>query len=122
MDINALASVNDSMATIMVWNYHDLNTITPKENVELSIQEIPSKKVEITHYRVDQNFSNSYEKWKEMGSPQNVSEAQYTELEQSGKLAQFEKPKIVKVKNGLYSTNLEMPGQAVSLLVLKWKN
>lgn len=121
-DINALASVNDSMAAIMVWNYHDLNTIPPNENVALSIQGIPAKKVEIIHYRVDQNFSNSYEKWKEMGSPQNVSEAQYAELEQSGKLAQLEKPKVVKVKNGLYSPNFEMPGQAVSLLVLKWKN
>jgi xylan 1,4-beta-xylosidase len=120
-DVNALASVNDSMAAIMVWNYHDLNIISPDQNVEISVNGIPSKKAEITHFRVDQKFSNSYEKWKEMGSPQNVSEAQYKELEQSGKLAQFEKPKTVKIKNGSYSGNLELPGQAVSLLVLKWK-
>ena len=57
-----------------------------------------------------------------MGSPQNVTEEQYTELEKSGKLAMFVKPKIVKIKNGQYSANLELPGQAVSLLVLKWEN
>jgi xylan 1,4-beta-xylosidase len=121
-DINALASVNDSMAAIMIWNYHDLNIVTPNQNIEISINGIPSKKVEITHFRVDQKFSNSYEKWKEMGSPQNVSEEQYKVLKQAGKLAQFEKPKTVSIKNGQYSGNLELPGQAVSLLILKWKN
>jgi hypothetical protein len=57
-----------------------------------------------------------------MGSPQNVTEAQYKELEQSGKLARFEKPNTVRIKNGLYSANLELPGQAVSLLIFKWRN
>ena len=121
-DISALASVNDTMAAIMVWNYHDLNMISPKATIDLSVLGIPSGKIEITHYRVDQNFSNSYEKWKEMGSPQNVTDEHYIELEQSGKLAEFEKSKVVKVKNGQYSGQIEMPGQAVSLLILKWKN
>ena len=121
-DINALASVNDTMAAVMIWNYHDLNVISPNENIELSVHGIPSKKVEITHFRVDQNFSNSYEKWKEMGSPQNVTSEQYTELENSGKLAQIEKANVVKIKNGQYSVQLELPGQAVSLLILNWKN
>lgn len=120
-DINALASVNDSMAVIMVWNYHDLNIISPNQDITININGIPSKKTEIIHFRVDQYYSNSYEKWKEMGSPQNITEAQYKELEQSGKLAQFEKPKTVRIKNGVYSANLELPGQAVSLLVIKWK-
>ena len=120
-DINALASVNDSTAAIMIWNYHDLNMISPNEMIELLVNGIPAKKVEITHFRVDQNFSNSYERWKEMGSPQNVSESQYKELEEAGKLAQFEEPKTVKIKNSQYLAQIEMPGQAVSLLILKWE-
>ena len=120
-DINALASVNDSTAAIMIWNYHDLNVISPNETIELLVNGIPAKKVEITHFRVDQNFSNSYERWKEMGSPQNVSESQYKELEEAGKLAQFEEPKTVKIKNSQYLAQIEMPGQAVSLLILKWE-
>ena len=120
-DINALASVNDSTAAIMIWNYHDLNVISPNETIELLVNGIPAKKVEITHFRVDQNFSNSYERWKELGSPQNVSESQYKELEEAGKLAQFEEPKTVKIKNSQYLAQIEMPGQAVSLLILKWE-
>jgi xylan 1,4-beta-xylosidase len=121
-DINALASVNDSSTAIMIWNYHDLNVITPAVNIKLAINEIPSKKIELTHYRVDQNFSNSYEKWKEMGSPQNVSDEQYKTLEQAGKLTLYEDPKSVKVKNGQLLTQIELPGQAVSLLILKWNS
>ncbi len=120
-DINALAAVNDSMATVMLWNYHDLNIVTPTQNVALTIQGIPSKKVEITHFRVDEEHNNSYEKWKQMGSPQKVNEIQYAELEKAGKLEMADKPKTMKVRNGVYSDIVELPGQAVSLLVLKWK-
>jgi len=121
-DINALASVNDSMATVMLWNYHDLNVITPPQTVWLNIQGIPSRKVEVTQFRVDETHSNSYEKWKALGSPQEVTESQYAELENAGQLEMAYKLKSVKVKNGSYSEAIELPGQAVSLLVLKWKN
>lgn len=120
-DINALAAVNDSMATVMLWNYHDLNIITPAKTVALTIQGIPDRKVEITQFRVDENHSNSYEKWKEMGSQQDVTESQYAELEKAGKLEKIESPKSAKVKNGTWSGTVDLPGQAVSLLVLKWK-
>ena len=121
-DINALACVNDSSAAIMVWNYHDLNVITPAAKVELTIDGIPAKKIELIHYRVDQKFSNSYEIWKEMGSPQDISEEQYKTLEQAGKLALYEEPKSSRVKNGQFSTQIELPGQGVSLLILKWNS
>ena len=121
-DINALAAVNDSSLAVMVWNYHDLNVITPAEKIELNITGISSDNVEITHYRVDQNVSNSYEKWKQMGSPQNVNEKQYAELEKAGQLEIAEKPTTVKVRNGIYSKTMELPGQAVSVLILNWKD
>jgi xylan 1,4-beta-xylosidase len=121
-DINALAAVNDSMASVMIWNYHDLNIISPAENVALTFLGIPTEKVEITYFRVDENHSNSYEKWKKMGSPQEVNEEQFAELEKAGKLEMIDKPKTKKVKQGVYSMTVELPGQAVSLLVLKWEN
>lgn len=57
-----------------------------------------------------------------MGSPQNVSETHYNELGHAGKLALFDKPKTVRIKNGSFSGKLELPVQSISLLVLKWKN
>lgn len=121
-DINALAAINDSMATIMLWNYHDLNVISPAAKIDLLIAGIPSSKIELTQFRVDQNFSNSYTRWKEMGSPKDVSAEQYTTLEQAGKLAQYEKSKVIKTREGKFSGQIELPGQAVSLLVFKWIN
>ena len=86
----------------------------------MNIQGIPGRKVEFTHFRVDENHSNSYEKWKEMGSPQEVNDMQYAELEKAGQLEMAENAKTVKVKKGTYSGTIDLPGQAVSLLILKW--
>ena len=42
---------------------------------------IPTREVSLFHYRVDREYSNSYEVWKAMGSPQNPTTEQYQELE-----------------------------------------
>jgi hypothetical protein len=38
----------------------------------------------MNHYRIDKDHSNSYELWKKMGSPQNVNDKQYRQLERAG--------------------------------------
>ncbi len=118
-DINAMATINDTMATVMVWNYHDLNVITPDTLVIINISGLPVKKAHLEHYRIDQQYSNSYEAWKQMGSPQQPIKEQYDKLEQAGKLALIEK-KDIRIKNGEYTIQTFMEGQAVSLFVLKW--
>ncbi len=61
---------------VMVWNYHDDNTTGDASPVVLSIYGITKSKVLIHHYRVDQQFSNSFEKWKAMGKPLKVTTVQ----------------------------------------------
>ncbi|MFB6317847.1 hypothetical protein [Saccharicrinis sp. FJH54] len=119
-DINAMATINDSTATVMLWNYHDLNEITPAKHILVNLQGVPAKKAALTRYRVDQDHSNAYEVWKTMGSPQQPTDEQYAILEEAGKLQQYEKAEVVRVKNGELSVSVDLPGQAVSLLVLKW--
>ncbi|MFB6340212.1 hypothetical protein ACE1ET_00740 [Saccharicrinis sp. FJH62] len=119
-DINAMATINDSVATVLVWNYHDLNVITSPERVKINLENLPAKNVILTHYRVDKTHSNAYELWQEMGSPQNLTEEQYAMLEEAGKLQQLDKVKSIRIKDGKVSIPLDLPGQAVSLLVLKW--
>ena len=120
-DINALAAVDANKATVLVWNYHDLNLISPPSIVNIAVQGIAASNVTMSHYRIDQNNSNSYEAWKKMGSPQQVRDTQYAELEKAGKLKRIAEPENRAVENGALTIQLDMEGQAVSLLVLEWK-
>jgi len=120
-DINAMATVNDSMATVLVWNYHDLNVITPDTAIAIHWNNIPVKLATLYHYRVDQQHSNAYEVWKQMGSPKNPSAEQYRTLEQSDKLEMYESPAEVQIRGGKYTKTIALPGQGVSLLVLRWE-
>jgi xylan 1,4-beta-xylosidase len=105
----------------MVWNYHDEDLPAPASPVSVSIKNIPAKKALLTHYRIDDQHSNSYEVWKKMGSPQQPSQAQIKELEKAGQLAMLETPKTVRIKNGLAVIQLQLPRQGVSLLQITWR-
>lgn len=120
-DINAMATVDGNKATVMVWNYHDLNIITPAKPVDLVISGIPAREVKVSHYAIDQENSNSYELWKKMGSPQDVTSEQYKELEAAGKLKLVPGPDQMDVNMGELVIPVSMEGQAVSLLVMVWE-
>ncbi|HJX70906.1 MAG TPA: hypothetical protein VJ346_03110 [Bacteroidales bacterium] len=119
-DVNALAAIDSNCATIMVWNYHDLNVTGQISPVEIKLSGIPAKKAELCHYRIDQTHSNSYEVWKQMGSPQNPTSEQHSKLEEAGKLMILHKPERIKIKNGESAIRTELPRQGVSLLKLTW--
>lgn len=120
-DINALASVYANSAAVMVWNYHDLNLITPPAKVNVMVEGVPSANVVVSHYSIDQENSNAYEAWKKMGSPQNVTPDQYAALENAGKLKLPERSPQMQVENETLTIPLEIEGQAVSLFVIEWK-
>ena len=119
-DINSIACVNKNTASIMVWNYHDDDLPAAAVPVELTISGINKHKVHILHYRVDQQFSNAFEKWKEMGKPQNVTDAQYKELEKAGQLQLFTSPEWKETNNENAVLKFDMPMQSVSLIRLTW--
>ncbi|TDO28403.1 GH39 family glycosyl hydrolase [Sediminibacterium goheungense] len=120
-DINALASYEKKTASVMVWNYHDDDLPAPASQVNISIKNIPARKATFTHYRIDDTHSNSYEVWKKMGSPQQPTEAQINVLEKAGQLALLEKPRVIKISNGIAEIQMELPRQGVSLVQISWK-
>ena len=107
-DINALAAADED------------NVISPAASVNIVIQGIKVPKVNVHHYRIDQENSNSYEVWKKMGSPQVVSNEQYATLEQSSRLKLIEGPKNMNVENDELVISTPLEGQAVSLFVIEW--
>ncbi|WP_245878031.1 GH39 family glycosyl hydrolase [Spirosoma fluviale] len=119
-DINALASKDAKSAAVMVWNYHDDNVPVPDAPVSIQLKGIPGKKALVHHYRIDKEFSNSYEAWKKMGSPQKPTAQQISELEKAGQLKEMTAPKSVAVSSGETTLNFTLPRQGVSLLTVTW--
>ena len=119
-DINALAAKSAHGATVLLWNYHDNDVIDNGSPVSVTIKGIPAKKVVMTHYRIDQEHSNSYAAWKKMGSPANPSDAQIAALEKVSKLATLGAPKTLQVHDQQVVVKMQLPRQAVSFIKLSY--
>jgi xylan 1,4-beta-xylosidase len=119
-DIDALATKDKKSAAVMVWHYHDDDTVAPAAPVEIRIKGIPAKNAQLKHYRIDSEHSNSYTTWQKMGSPQQPTPAQIKILEKAGGLATLGSTQKVAVKDGEAVITMELPRQAVSLLQLSW--
>jgi xylan 1,4-beta-xylosidase len=118
-DIDALAAKDAHHVAVMVWNYHDDDVIDAGSPVELHIAGIPAKQVQLRHYRIDQDHSNSYAAWKRMGSPLHPTAAQVAELQKASELAQVEAT-TVATQDGAAMVRMQLPRQAVSLVTLTY--
>jgi xylan 1,4-beta-xylosidase len=121
-DVSALASLDQAKLAVLVWHYHDDDLPGPDAEVALALDHLPfaNGDVKMTHYRIDAEHSNSYQKWLRMGSPAPLSEKQFSELEKAGQLAMTGQPETVRVESGKASVNFNLPRQAVTLLVFDW--
>lgn len=127
-DVGSLATFDKEAQAlyVFVWNYHDNNLNFQDAKVSVDVEGLPANfandqgKVTATHYRVDDDHSNSYAKWLSMGSPQNPTSKQYNELVRAGKLMTLGTPKPMRVsKKGTLSVNFSLPIRALSLLVFE---
>jgi xylan 1,4-beta-xylosidase len=119
-DINGLASKGQNSICIMVWNYHDDDIKGASSKIKLTVDGIAKPQILLHHYRVDDQYSNSFEEWKVMGKPQHVTEEQYRTLEKAGQLHTIESPGWLDIENGECVIEFSLPRQAVSLLRLTW--
>lgn len=120
-DINGMAAKTASGATIMIWNYHDDDLTGESQNVTVTLKGVPNKRLKLTHYRIDDKHSNSYEVWKKMGSPKNPTEMQVKELEKAGQLATLGKSTTINTSNATATITFNLPRQGVSFLKLDWQ-
>jgi len=120
-DIGSIASVKKDEATLMIWNYHDDDKSAPDADVDIKLIGIPAKSVKIFQYRIDKENSNSYEVWKNMGSPMNPTSEQYSVLEKAGQLESKGMPERKKVKKGSLVIKTAIPRQGVELFVIRWE-
>lgn len=118
--IDALATSDKHDMFVMLWNYHDDDSRKIDRTIQLTLQNIDADNATISEYRVDEAYSNSYTAWKKMGSPQQVSAQQFSELENAGKLQMRIASEAEKIKKGSIHYQLTLPSQAVTLLKVSW--
>jgi len=119
-DINAIATRNKNSVCIMIWNYHDNEIKMPSSPVELTVDGMTTTKVLVNHYRVDRRFSNSFEKWKSMGKPEQVTDEQHQQLKTAGQLQSYIAAQWKKTNNGKLILKFNLPSQAVSFIRITW--
>jgi xylan 1,4-beta-xylosidase len=121
-DIGGLASLDGNKLCILVWHYHDDDLPGPSASVELKIDHIPSDdaKAIFYHYRIDENTSNAFAAWKRLGSPQQPTSEQYSQLEKAGRLATVRPIGTIPIAGGQALLNFDLPRQGVSLLEFTW--
>ena len=119
-DIDAIATRNKNSVCIMIWNYQDNEIEMPSSRVELTVDGMITGKVLVNHYRVDRQFSNSFEKWKSMGKPEQVTDEQHQQLKTAGQLQSYLAAQRKKTNNGKLILKFNLPSQAVSLIRMTW--
>lgn len=119
-DINALACRDVNAATVMLWHYHDDDVQAEDALIEVDLKGLPTERLNLYHYRIDNQNSNAYEVWKQMGSPENPTKEQIAILEKAGQLTLLTSPSYVKTTNGSLKLNIKLPRQGVSLLKFDW--
>ena len=119
-DVSALATHGKDRLCVMVWHYHDDDVAGPDASVTLQVTGLPAGLTEakLVQYRIDENHSNAFTVWKQLGSPQNPPPEQYAQLEKAGQLQQDESPPTTAVSNGTTTLQLNLPRQAVALFVI----
>lgn len=122
-DVDALATLGDHQAAVLVWNYHDVDGPAGASPTEVTVAGLPAAvhKVLLEHYRLDDTHSNAYTLWLAMGSPQHPTTKQYSDLEAAGQLQLLTSPTWVEVTNGRVTVETDMPRQGISLMHLTWQ-
>jgi xylan 1,4-beta-xylosidase len=121
-DVSALASLESNRLCILVWHYHDDDTAGPAADIKLRLDGLPAKmvKAQVRHFRIDTDHSDAFTVWQRMGSPLTLSAKQLAELTKAGQLAELEPSKEIHFRNGRGVLPVNLPREAVSLLVLEW--
>jgi xylan 1,4-beta-xylosidase len=119
-DISALAARSARSATVLVWNYHDDDLPAPPAPIRLSIEGLPAGRATITHYRIDEEHSNSYAAWLKMGSPQKPTPAQYAELEKASELQALWEGQATIVDGRIDVVEFLLPRKSVSFVKVTW--
>jgi xylan 1,4-beta-xylosidase len=121
-DVNAIATRAPQEVDVLLWNYHDDDVKVPAANVQVHIDGLPQKqRVRVEQFRMDEDHSNAYRAWLDIGSPATPTPEQQAALERAGALANIGSPQKMMTKGGKLTLPLELPRQGVELARISWR-
>jgi xylan 1,4-beta-xylosidase len=124
-DINVIAARKDKSheVEVLLWNYHDDDLPAAATPIDLVISGLPAKtsRAELEHFRIDASHSNAFTAWKEMGSPQSPTPAQYELLQGAGQLQLLTSPAWTPITQGAAHVQFALPRQGLSLVRISWQ-
>ena len=122
-DINVIAARKSHEVEILIWNYHDDDLAAAPTLIDLALSGLPARASRglLEHFRVDASHSNAFAVWKEMGSPQSPTEAQYEQLQRAGQLQLLTSPAWVPIAQGVAHLQFALPRQGMSLIRIAWE-
>ena len=104
---------------VMIYNYNPNTDDKELRNVELTVYLPSSNSYRLSHYRIDENHSNAYTIWKQLGRPLTPDNEQMALIKSRQGLELYEALRTVSPKNNKINIELEMPHHSVSLLVFE---
>lgn len=121
-DVEAIATRKEREIEILVWNYHDDDVSAAPASIDLSIEDLPAEagRALVDHFRIDQDHSNAYTAWKQIGSPVSLTDSQRADLERAGQLQLLTSPQWVSIDDRTVHLRFALPRQALSLVRLSW--
>ena len=122
-DINVIATRKDHEVEVLIWNYHDDDVAAAPTPIDLALSGLPARTSRALHehFRVDASHSNAFAVWKEIGSPQSPTEAQYQQLQHAGQLELLTSPEWVPIDQGAAHLQFMLPRQGISLIRIAWE-
>jgi xylan 1,4-beta-xylosidase len=118
-DVSVAATRDADGVSILVWHYHDDDVKGADAEITLDIAGWQNGTARLRHFRMDEDHSNAFAVWKQMGSPQELEGEPYKRLEAAGKLVEIETNDAVPVNAGAIRLRTLLPRQGVSLLRLE---
>ncbi|MDQ8188931.1 GH39 family glycosyl hydrolase [Roseibacillus persicicus] len=118
-DVSAVATRSGERLAIMLWHYHDFDVPGADARITLQLDGYSARNKKLSHFRIDEQHSNSYNLWLALGSPQEPTNEQLVELKEAGQLAQIKTTSTLQVSDDHTRLSLTLPRQGVSLLVFE---
>lgn len=118
-DVGVLASTDGDKLYVLIWHYHDNDTNFQDAQVDLKIGGLQAgMSANLTHFRLDEEHSNSYAVWLAMGPSTKPTAEEYDRLVAAGKLQVLESPTTVNLDDqGTFNMSFPLPIQGLSLLL-----
>ncbi|HKF46684.1 MAG TPA: hypothetical protein VKB38_04955 [Terracidiphilus sp.] len=118
-DVNAVATRIGGEVDVLLWNYHDVDVPASPARISLAIDGLTGSELMESEYRMDGDHGNAYRAWLQMGSPDELSDAQRSTLEKAGALKETVADHPLAVHGGKLNLALMLPRQGVMLVRLR---